>query len=211
MSEQAQTLAAELEAVNAEVIAFAESCPDAVWTMPCVDDGRTVAAVVRHVGGAYIVHARLVQAAASGEPIPAMFGDWEVIHQGNAVSAQKYANADRGETIASLQRNGANLAADDPRPDRRAIGPHRCRADLRRSIATTAQIIALPVVGHPRGHLVGLRATAEGQPERGNPRYALVVVGFPAYLPAPRGQALCLLPPGIFARTLDLMRLRPPA
>ena len=163
MSERATAFAGQLEAVNAEVIAFAESCPEAVWTMPCVDDGRTVAAVVRHVGGAYIAHARLVQAAASGEPIPAMFGDWEAIHQGNAISAQKYANADRGETVASVQRNGANLAAairalTDEQLDRTTVVP--IFGDEAR---TTAQIIAFPVIDHPRGHLVGLRATVEGQ------------------------------------------------
>ena len=163
MSERANAFAAQLEAVNAEVIAFAESCPEAVWTMPCVDDGRTVAAVVRHVGGAYIVHVRLVQAAASGEPIPAMFGDWDVIHQGNAISAEKYANADRGETVASVQRNGTNLATairalTDEQLDRTTVVP--IFGDEARTIA---QIIAFPVIDHPRGHLVGLRATVEGQ------------------------------------------------
>jgi DinB family protein len=163
MSERTESLAVELEAVNAEVIAFAESCPEAAWTMPCVDDGRTVAAVTRHVGGAYIVHARLVQAVASGEPVPAMFGDWKAIHQGNAISAEKYANADRGETIASLQRNGANLAAmirdlTDEQLGRTAIVP--IFSDDAR---TTAEIIAFPVIDHPRGHLVGLRATVAGQ------------------------------------------------
>ena len=57
-----------------------------------------------------------------------MFGDWDAIHQGNAISAPKYANADRGETIASLERNGANLAAairdlTDEQLDRIAVIP----------------------------------------------------------------------------------------
>jgi hypothetical protein len=163
MSERAETLAAQLEAENAAMIAFAESCPEAVWTTPCVDDGRTIAAVVRHVGGAYIAHTRLVQAGTSGEPVPAMFGDWETIHRGNAISAEKYANADRGETIASLQRNGANLAAmirdlTDEQLDRTAVVP--IVSDEAR---TVAEIIAFPVIDHPRGHLVGLRATIEGR------------------------------------------------
>jgi hypothetical protein len=161
MNERAEALAAHLEAANAEMIAFAESCPAAFWTVPCVDDGRTVAAVVRHVGGAYIAHMRLVQAAAAGEPIPAMFGDWEMIHQGNAVSARKYANADRGETVESLRRNGANLATairdlTDAQLDRTAVVP--IFGDGAR---TTAEIIAMPVIAHPLGHLVGLRATVE--------------------------------------------------
>src|SRR4030081_301402 len=111
MSERAEMLARRLEEANAQVIAFAETCPEQGWTVPCVSDGRTVAAVARHVGGAYIAHARLVQAVADGEPIPEPFTDWAIIHKGNDISAQKYAHADRGETIASLQRNGANLAA----------------------------------------------------------------------------------------------------
>lgn len=161
MSERAQTLAAQLEEANEEMIAFAESCPADAWTAPCVDDGRTVAAVVRHVGGAYIAHLRLVQAAASGEPIPAMFGGWEAIHQGNAISAAKYANADRAETIASLRRNGANLAAairdlTDEQLARTAVIP--IFGDESR---TTAGIIEFPVIAHPHGHLVGLRATVE--------------------------------------------------
>ncbi len=159
MSERAATLATELEQANGEVIAFAESCPADIWIAPCVDDGRTVAAVVRHVGGAYIAHMRLVQAVAAGEPIPAMFGDWAVIHQGNAVSAEKYAHADRGETIASLQRNGANLAMTiraltDAQLDRTAVVPI-----FDNGSRTTAQIIEGSVIAHPHGHLVGLRAT----------------------------------------------------
>jgi hypothetical protein len=163
MSARAQILATKLAEANAAVIAFAESCPAEKWTVPCVDDGRTVAAVVRHVGGAYIAHTRLVEAAASGEPIPAMFGDWEAIHQGNAISAQKYANADRGETIASLERNGANLAATirdltDAQLDRTAVV--RLFGDDAR---TTAAIIETPVIAHPLGHLVALRATVAGR------------------------------------------------
>ena len=162
MSERAEHLATELEQANAEVIAFAESCPETVWTAPCVDDGRTVAAVVRHVGGAYIAHARLMQAVAAGEPVPAMFGDWAIIHQGNAVSGEKYAHADRGETIASLQRNGANLASAmralaDEQLDRSAIVPI-----LGDAARTTAQIIEVPIIAHPYGHLIGLRATVKG-------------------------------------------------
>ncbi len=159
MSERAARLATELEQANGEVIAFAESCPADIWIAPCVDDGRTVAAVVRHVGGAYIAHMRLVQAVAAGEPIPAMFGDWAVIHQGNAVSAEKYAHADRGETIASLQRNGANLAMTiraltDAQLDRTAVVPI-----FDNGSRTTAQIIEGSVIAHPHGHLVGLHAT----------------------------------------------------
>lgn len=159
MSERAERLATDLERANDEVIAFAEICPEAVWTVPCVDDGRTVAAVVRHVGGAYIAHLRLVQAAAAGEPIPAMFGDWATIHQGNAISAEKYAHADRGETLASLQRNGTNLASairdlSDEQLDRTAVVPI-----FGNEARTTAEIIEMPVIAHPHGHLVGLRAT----------------------------------------------------
>ncbi|HEY7908921.1 MAG TPA: DinB family protein [Thermomicrobiales bacterium] len=163
MSERAESLAAELEAVNVEVIAFAESCPASVWTTPCVGDGRTVAAVTRHVGGAYIAHLRLVQAAASGELVPAMFSDWEVIHQGNAVSAEKYANADRGETIASLQRNGANLAAMIRDLTDEQLGCAAVVPIFSSESRTVAEIIAFPVIDHPRGHLVGLRATVEGR------------------------------------------------
>lgn len=159
MSERATALAAQLEAANAEVIAFAESCPAEMWTVPCVDDGRTVAAVVRHVGGAYIAHMRLVQAVASGEPIPAMFGDWQVIHQGNAISAEKYANADRDETIASLRRNGANLAAAIRSLMSEQLGRTAVVPIFGDESRTTAQIIEVPVIDHPHGHLVGLRAT----------------------------------------------------
>jgi len=159
MSERAEHLATALEEANGEVVAFAESCPVDIWIAPCVDDGRTVAAVARHVGGAYIAHMRLVQAVAAGEPIPAMFGDWAMIHQGNAISAEKYAQVDRGETIASLQRNGANLAAairplTDAQLDRTAVVPIFDNGSW-----TTERIIESAVIAHPHGHLVGLRAT----------------------------------------------------
>ncbi len=163
MSDRAERLAAELEQANDEVIAFAESCPVEMWTAPCVDDGRTVAAVVRHVGGAYIAHMRLVQAVAAGAPIPAMFSDWSAIHQGNAISADKYAHADRGETIASLQRNGGNLAhairdLSDAELNLIAVVPIFGDA-----VRTTEQVIKFPVIAHPHEHLVGLRATVENQ------------------------------------------------
>jgi hypothetical protein len=163
MSERGARLAAALERANAEVIAFAESCPAERWTAPCVDDGRTVAAVVRHVGGAYIAHGRLVQAAADGEPIPTMFTNWEIIHAGNAQSAAKYANADRDETIASLRRNGGNLASvirdlTDEQLDRTAVVPI-----FRSDAQSAAWIIEHVIVFHPKRHLVGLRATVKGQ------------------------------------------------
>jgi hypothetical protein len=162
MSERAEQLVAELEQANGEMIAFAESCPAAVWTMPCVDDGRTVAAVVRHVGGAYIAHMRLVQAVAAGEPIPAMFGDWATIHAGNAISAEKYAHADRGETIASLQRNGANLASAIRALADEQLGCTAIVPIFGDTSRTTEQIVEI-AIAHPRGHLVGLRATVADQ------------------------------------------------
>ncbi len=163
MNERADRLAVGVEQANAEAIAFAESCPEAMWTAPCVDDGRTVAAVCRHVGGAYIVHARLVQAVAEGAPIPTMFTDWEIIHAGNAQSATKYANADRGETVASLQRNGGNLSAairdlTDEQLNRTAIVPI-----FGSDAHTTEWIIATIVTNHPLGHLAALRATVAGE------------------------------------------------
>src|SRR5947209_8582094 len=128
MSERAEMLARRLEEANAQVIAFAERCPEEAWTVPCVNDGRTVAAVVRHVGGAYSAHARLIQALAAGELVPPPFTDWAIIHEGNAVSAEKYARADRNETVASLRRNGGTLATairalTDEELDRTAVVP----------------------------------------------------------------------------------------
>ncbi len=159
MSERANALAAALEASNAAVIAFAHECPEAMWTAPCANDGRTVAAVTRHVGGAYIAHARLVQAVADGEPIPAPFTDWETIHRGNAVSAQRYAAADRGETVASLERNGTNLAAviralTDAQLDNAAVVPIFSDAPI-----STASMLERIIIPHADGHLTDLRAT----------------------------------------------------
>jgi hypothetical protein len=159
MSERAAARAAEFERANAEAIAFAESCPEASWTATCVNDGRTVAAVVRHVGGAYIAHARLVQAVADGAPIPAPFTDWAVINQGNDISAAKYAHADRGETIASLRRNGANLASviralTDAQLDRTAVVP--VFGDEPHS---AHWLLAHIIIPHISGHLADLRAT----------------------------------------------------
>lgn len=159
IGERAATLAMNLEAANGEVIAFAEGCPAGRWTVPCVDDGRTVAAVARHVGGAYSAHRQMILAIAAGEPMPAMFTDWDTIHQGNAISATKYANADRGETVESLRRNGANLATAI-----RALANEQLDRTVPVSIFSSSplsveQIVANIVVEHPRGHLVGLRAT----------------------------------------------------
>jgi hypothetical protein len=164
MSERAEARAVALEAANAAAIAFAESCPEALWTATCVNDGRTVAAVVRHVGGAYIAHARLVQAVADGMPIPEPFTDWALIHRGNDIAAQRYAHADRGETRASLQRNGANLATvmrglTDAQLDRTAVIPI-FGAEPR----STDWFITHIFIQHVHGHLAELRATvAQGE------------------------------------------------
>lgn len=159
MGERAAALAAASESVNAAVIAFARECPQGWWTAPCVNDGRTVAAVVRHVGGAYIAHARLVQAVADGTPIPAPFTDWETIRRGNDIAAARYAAADRDETIASLERNGANLAAairtlTDAQLDRAAVVPVFGETPI-----TTARLLEQVIIPHAGGHLADLRAT----------------------------------------------------
>jgi hypothetical protein len=159
MSERADGLATRLEGANAEAITFAESCPEEMWTAPCVNDGRTVAAVVRHVGGAYIAHLRLVQAIAAGEAIPETFTDWAIINRGNDISAQKYAHADRAETITSLRRNGANLASairgcTDAQLDRAAVVP--VFGDDARSVDWLLTNVIIPHVG---GHLADLRKT----------------------------------------------------
>ncbi len=165
MNERAAARAAALEAANAAAIAFAQSCPEECWTAICVNDGRTVAAVVRHVGGAYSAHARLVQAVANGDPIPEPFTDWENIHRGNDSAAQKYAHADRGETIASLQRNGANLAAairalTEAHLDRTAVVP--VFGDEPHS---TDWLLTNIIIPHVYGHLNDLRATVDQMPQ----------------------------------------------
>lgn len=159
MSERAARLAAASAESNAAVIAFARECPAAMWTAPCVNDGRTVAAVVRHVGGAYIAHARLMQAVADGEPIPDPFTDWEKINRGNDLAAQRYAAADRDETVASLERNGANLAAairvlTDAQLDNAAVVPVFGAVPI-----STAQLLERFLIPHAGGHLADLRAT----------------------------------------------------
>lgn len=162
MSERGERLARRLEEANAQVIAFAQECPTEVWTAPCVNDGRTVAAVVRHVGGAYSAHMRLIQAIAAGESIPPPFTDWAIIHQGNAASAEKYAHADRDETIASCRRNGGNLATairalPDDALDRTAIV-----SIFRDDPMSAAWVIEHITVPHPLGHLADLRVTIAG-------------------------------------------------
>jgi DinB superfamily len=159
MSERTEVHAVALERANAEAIAFAESCPEASWTATCVNDGRTVAAVVRHVGGAYIAHARLVQAVADGAPIPEPFTDWALIHRGNDIAAQRYAHADRRETLASLQRNGANLASvirglSDAQLDRTAVIPI-----FGAEPQSTDWYITHIFIPHVHGHLTDLHVT----------------------------------------------------
>jgi hypothetical protein len=100
-----------------------------------------------------------VQAVAEGAAIPEPFTDWAIIHRGNDISAQKYARADRGETLASLQRNGANLAAviralTDAQLDHAAVVP--VFGDEPHS---TDWLLTNIIIPHVHGHLNDLRAT----------------------------------------------------
>src|SRR5438874_3198082 len=110
MGARAEQLATQLEAVNADVIATVEGCPDAQWrTAKTGPEGWPVNVVAHHVGDGHGGISGLVQMIASGQQPPPL--TMEMINQGNAKHAQDFANCDKAEALRLLREGGAAAVA----------------------------------------------------------------------------------------------------
>ncbi len=157
MTTRAAALAEQFEAANAELIAAVEACSEAGWREPCEGEGRTVGVTAHHVAVGHEGFAGLIGAVVHGQAVPSI--SLEALHEMNARHAREYADVGQRETLDALRGNGAALA-----------GVVRGLSDEQLGRTTTVfggremsvvQIIGRVIIGHPRQHLVSIRAALE--------------------------------------------------
>jgi hypothetical protein len=158
-SERAASLADALATVNAEAIAFAQSCTDGQWRTLVPGEGWPVGVVIHHIAEGHANGLRWLETMASGTPVTDSGPD---IDEWNVEHAIRCADVGVVETVALLAQNGARVEAairqlTDDQLDRTApFGPAGGRAlPAEQMAAVTAQ--------HARGHLDHAReAVASG-------------------------------------------------
>ena len=156
MGQRAESLAAELESVNAELQQAIERCSDDDWRRACSGEGWSVGVTAHHVAMAHGPILGLVRAVANGQRVPPITA--EMLDESNAKHAVEFANCTREEVIA-LHRQGAREAADalrglsDEQLDRTAP-----IALLGGAEASAQQLVEMAIIGHPREHLGSIRA-----------------------------------------------------
>ena len=154
-SRQAETLAQRFEAAVAEAADVFESLTTDQCGLDCPGEGRTVAALARHIATAIAFELRAMRAIAAGATFEPIRWDW--LHDINAEMGAANAAADVGETLVLLRRN-ATVAAREV----------RALTDVqlaRRGVYveglpdwTVAELIEQILVGHITGHLASIRA-----------------------------------------------------
>lgn len=154
MSERAQALAERFEQINGEMIAFAEGCDEATWQTLVPEEQRTVGVVIHHVVSAYPVVGGWITSLAAGQPVAITR---EQIDHLNDRHKERFAHPDRGEVVTLLRSNGAAASEfirslDDAQLDGKApFGPAGGRP------LSAARVAEEVYIGHPSGHLAGLR------------------------------------------------------
>jgi hypothetical protein len=156
MGSRVEDLAKRFEQTNEEVIAAVQSCSPEQWRQVCSGEQWSVGVTAHHIGTAHIPIAKLVQALATGQPVPPLTS--EMLDAGNAAHARQFADCSQQETVDLLRENGREAAQilrglSDEQLDNGAalpmVGGQRLSA---------AEIVELGLVGHPTGHLASIRA-----------------------------------------------------
>ena len=155
-SDRAAALAARVDAVNDEVIAFAQRCSREEWRRTTTDEQWPVGVVCRHIARSFEVYPAIIRRQVSGEPPPAGY-TWDDIHRSNAQQAQEWAEGTQEEAVALLRRHGDALTRTirpltDRQLDRTAASP------LTGTVRSTEQVIE-SMIGHAHGHLESAWAT----------------------------------------------------
>jgi uncharacterized damage-inducible protein DinB len=157
MASRGQELAQRFEQANEEMIRAVEGCSDEQWRAKCAGEGWSVGVVAHHVAGGHQGIAGLVNAVATGQPVPSI--TMEQIDQGNAQHAQQHANCTKQETLDMLRQNGEAAAGtvrglSDEQLSRTAPllgGPPM----------SAGQMVERILIGHVQGHLDSIKqATA---------------------------------------------------
>lgn len=103
MATNGESLAAQVEAANTELLSLVEGMSDVHWASRCKDETWPAGVTAHHVAESLGTLTGLVQAIASDASVPPISAD--ALNHGNAEHAQRAANVGRGETAALLRSN----------------------------------------------------------------------------------------------------------
>ena len=159
---RAQIYAERIEETNVALIAVLEGCSAADWTAVGPHETRSVGVISHHVASAYPFAAGLVTALASGQPLPAV--TMQMVHQLNAQHAAQYADCGKGETIDLLRMNGAAAATAIAELGDEQLERTGALALVGGQTVSAGHVIEVLVLGHPREHLVSIRAALASVP-----------------------------------------------
>ncbi|MCB0099673.1 MAG: maleylpyruvate isomerase N-terminal domain-containing protein, partial [Caldilineaceae bacterium] len=146
----------QFTALNDEIIAFVERCPDTLWRASCANDGRTVAVVAHHIASSHEPVLQLAQMVANAQPLPPL--SHELFDAANAEHAQQAAHCTQAEVSALLREKGQTVVT----------ALHQLTAE---QLARTAHIafvnatmraqdvIEQILIGHARLHFANMQAT----------------------------------------------------
>lgn len=161
MSAKATDLARRLDQVNGEAIDFVERCADEDWRRLVPNEQRSVAYLCGHIAFGYVAEGRAVHLAISGQPLPTV--TVEEMAQRNLQRWERDPYPSRAVVVNRLREDGKALVEMIA-----GLGD----ADLARSFRyawlpemSIEAFIERVVLGHPRGHLDGIREMLEsGRP-----------------------------------------------
>jgi len=109
-SQRALALARRFAAANDEVIAFVATLSDDEWRSSCEREGRSVGQVVEHIAAGHLVIGGILEAMASGSPLPVAARRTAVTGaRFNARQADGFAGHTRQRGLRALRRNGRFL------------------------------------------------------------------------------------------------------
>ena len=106
MGKRTIDLAERFKALNDEMIAFVEACPDEKWRKACPGEGWPVGVVIRHVAASHFGALGLVKMIVAGEKLPDLTGD--AIDRMNLKHADKHRDCTRDEVLKSLREIGGS-------------------------------------------------------------------------------------------------------
>lgn len=150
VSKRAQELASRFEQASDAFVSVVARLDEEQWRVFCPSEGRTVAALARHVAGGYRHQTTAFRSLAEGRPVHTW--TWALLDQSNAEDGKTFANCDQGETVRLLQE-GARDAVDmiralsDEQLERTGVYIEELPP------MTVDRMIERIMVGHPRSHL----------------------------------------------------------
>lgn len=151
---KAAALASRFEQASNDLASKIQGLSDDDWQAKTPEEGWTVAATAHHAAGSSAPTSMMVQAAATGSPMPTITVDG--LNEMNAEHARQYANVSREETLTLLHET-TGPAADvvrelsDEQLNLKALLPFGMEM-------TAEQIIENVLIGHITGHGASINA-----------------------------------------------------